>query len=136
MAFSDKAKALKEKSDLSLKEIAARSGISESMVSRYINGVSIPREDIAQRLLDVLGGALPEAEESDQDMQTALTMIKELYEARINDMRTEIDDLKERVVHEKREKWIFFCLLVLVVSFVFVLFFVDITNGNVGWFRH
>lgn len=135
MTFSERAKPLKEKSNLTLNEISMACNISESMVSRYINGQIVPPEDIARKMLELLGGAVSADEES-EDMQAALTMIREIYEARISDMRNTVTDLKEQIRVEKREKWIFFILLSLTVFFIFALFYVDLNNGNVGWFRH
>lgn len=135
MTFSEKAKPLKEKSKLTLSEIAMACNISESMVSRYINGQIIPPEDIARKILELLGDTIPE-EEKRADMQTALTAIREIYESRISDLRANIVDLKDQIRIEKREKWIFFILLTFVVIFIFFLFYIDLSNGNIGWFRH
>lgn len=139
MTFAEKVKPLWDKSNLTLEDVAKECNISASMVSRYINGKNVPQADIADKMLLLLGGEAPAAiknQEEGETMQTALTIIRDVYEGRLDDMRTEIKDLKERVIHEKREKWIFFSLLVMVVLFVFLLFYVDITNGQVGWFRH
>lgn len=135
MTFSEKAKPLKDKSKLTLSEIAAACNISESMASRYINGQNIPPEDIARKMLDLLETAA-HAESKSRDARPDLVMLCDVYEARIEDMRASVADLKKQLLVEKREKWIFFALLVVVIVFVFLLFYVDITNGNVGWFRH
>ena len=134
MTFSERAKPLKDKSKLTLSEIAVACNISESMVSRYINGQIVPPEDIARKILEFLGDSTQEKE--NEDMQAALMMIKEVYESRIADLHTSILDLKDQIHIEKKEKWLFFTLLVIVVIFVFALFYVDLTNGNIGWFRH
>ena len=134
MTISERAKPLKDKSKLTLSEIAVACNISESMVSRYINGQIVPPEDIARKILEFLGDSTQEKE--NEDMQAALMMIKEVYESRIADLHTSILDLKDQIHIEKKEKWLFFTLLVIVVIFVFALFYVDLTNGNIGWFRH
>ena len=134
MTFSERAKPLKDKSKLTLSEIAVACNISESMVSRYINGQIVPPEDIARKILEFLGDSTQEKEK--EDMQAALIMIKEVYESRIDDLHASILDLKNQIHIEKKEKWLFFTLLVIVVIFVFALFYVDLTNGNIGWFRH
>lgn len=136
MTFSDRAKPLKDKSGKKLSEIASACNISESMACRYINGSVIPPEDVARKMLEILGAEENKITEGDTDMQTALTMLREVYEARIEDIFKNIADLKEQINHEKREKWIFFVLLAIVVVFVFALFYVDLSNGSVGWFRH
>lgn len=132
MTFSERAKPLKDKSGVTLSEIASACNISESMASRYINGSVIPPEDVARNMLAFLG----EERSEETDMQAALTMLREVYEARIEDIFKNVADLKAQISHEKREKWIFFVLLAIVVVFVFALLYVDLSNGNVGWFRH
>lgn len=142
-----------------MQEIASECNSTPSSVSRYLNGSITPPPDIEVKILNYLGyvedscadeeGNEKETEaerenEADQavigseetDMQTALAMLREVYEARIADIFKSVADLKAQVTHEKREKWIFFILLALVVVFVFALFYVDLSNGTVGWFRH
>ena len=139
MPFAEKIKPLWEATSLTLEDIAKECNISASMVSRYINGKVVPQADIAEKMLLLLGGEVPAAIKNGEDgetMQTALNMIRDVYEGRLEDMRAEIKDLKERVIHEKREKWIFTCLLMVVITFVFLFLYLDITNGTVGWFRH
>lgn len=136
MTFSERAKPLKEKSRLTLSDIASACNISESMVSRYINGSVVPPEDIARKILAFLEEGAQSNKEGGEDMQAALAVVREIYEERIKDLWKNVSDLKEQIRHEKREKWIFFALLTLVVVFVFALFYVDLSNGNVGWFRH
>lgn len=136
MTFSERAKPLKEKSRLTLSDIASACNISESMVSRYINGSVVPPEDIARKILAFLEEGAQSNKEGGEDMQAALAVVREIYEERIKDLWKNVSDLKEQIRHEKREKWIFFALLTLVVIFVFALFYVDLSNGNVGWFRH
>ena len=136
MTFSERAKPLKEKSRLTLSDIASACNISESMVSRYINGSVGPPEDIARKILAFLEEGAQSNKEGGEDMQAALAVVREIYEERIKDLWKNVSDLKEQIRHEKREKWIFFALLTLVVVFVFALFYVDLSNGNVGWFRH
>lgn len=135
MTFSEKAKPLKDKSKLTLAEIAVACNISESMVSRYINGQNIPPEDVARKILDFLNAAVPK-EETKDNRQMLFYVTRDVYEARIADMQDIIEDLKKQARDEKREKWIFILMFSIVVVFIFMLFYVDITNGNVGWFRH
>lgn len=137
MTFSEQARQLKEQNNLTLKDIAEKCSISESTASRYLSGAIVPSNDAARNMLEALGGGPTEEKtEGEEDMQTALTMIREVYEARIADMQANISDLKDRIIHEKREKWIFIVLLAMVIIFVFALFYVDLSNGSVGWFRH
>lgn len=127
MGFAEKAKPLWEKGKLTQKEIAKLTGVSESMISRYLSGDTVPKEDIAEKILEVLAAAIPK--EEDTDMKVALDHLEKVYESHIT-------ELKNSLRIERREKWIFVCMLAIVILFVFLLFYVDLTNGNVGWYRY
>lgn len=137
MTFSDQAKQLKEKSNMTLHDIAEACNISESTASRYISGAIVPQEDMARKMLEALGGGdAPVKIEGEEDVQTALAMIREVYEARINDLNLTIKDLKERIKHERAERWVIMAVLLLVIAAFFTMIFIDLANGNIGWFRH
>lgn len=154
MGFSQKAKVLYDKANLTQKELAELTGISESMVSRYLSGTTVPKEDVAEKIIDVLtkASAAEEVKQpddhprprvpmvQDEAVSNALLMLQKNYDGRIADLRetyeSRITDLKNDLAVEKREKWIFVSLLGLVIAFVFVLLFIDVTNGNFGWFRY
>lgn len=133
MTFSEKIKPLWDKSDMTLEELAAHCNISASTASRYINGKIVPQTDVAEKMLDLLGAqsAAPEPDNMEErgDMRHAMDQLSKLYDDRIH-------DLMETLKRERIEKWIFFILLTIVVGFVFLLFYIDITNGNVGWYRY
>ena len=136
MTFAERAKALKDKSRLTLSEIATACNISESMVSRYINGQNIPPEDTARKILDLLNAAAQVAAKHDDDARIDLLAIRTVYEERLDDMRDNIADLKRSLRTEKKEKWIVFSLLSVAVVLIFILFFIDAANGNIGWLRY
>lgn len=136
MTFAERAKALKDKSRLTLSEIATACNISESMVSRYINGQNIPPEDTARKILDLLNAAAQVAAKHNDDARIDLLAIRTVYEERLDDMRDNIADLKRSLRTEKKEKWIVFALLAIAVVLIFALFFIDAANGNIGWLRY
>lgn len=136
MTFAERAKALKDKSRLTLSEIATACNISESMVSRYINGQNIPPEDTARKILDLLNAAAQVAAKSNDDARIDLLAIRTVYEERLDDMRDNIADLKRSLRTEKKEKWIVFALLAVAVVLIFILFFIDAANGDIGWLRY
>ncbi len=136
MTFAERAKALKDKSKMTLSEIAIACNISESMVSRYINGQNIPPEDTARKILDLLNAAAQVAAKHDDSARIDLLAIRTVYEERLDDMRDNIADLKKSLRTEKKEKWIVFAILAVVILLVFLLFAVDVANGDMGWFRH
>ena len=137
MEFAQRAKALFDKGNLTQRELAEICGVSESMISRYLSGAVTPKEDIARKILEALGADEPKIDiEGADDMRAALTMLSKVYEDRIADIWKTVADLKIELRTEKREKWTFFVLLCVVVTFVFALFWVDLTNGKVGWYRY
>ena len=138
MPFSEKAKALYLKGNLSQKDIAKLANVSESAVSRYFSGKTVPQEDVAEKILQVLAAAIPveppKAEpapqkEQPQDLKMAIEHVSRIYESHIA-------ELKEELRIQRREKWTFVCALGLVITLVFLIFFIDLTNGNVGWWRY
>ena len=124
MPFADKAKALMEKEKITQARLAEITGISPSMISRYLSGETVPKADVAELLLSALGADAEKkaALVDDSAVSMALGIIRDTYEARIV-------DLQRSMLAEKREKWIFVVLLA-------ALLFIDITNGGVGWFRY
>ena len=138
MPFSEKAKALYSKGNLSQKDIAKLAGVSESAVSRYLSGETVPKEDVAEKILQVLAAAIPveppkpesaPPKEQSQDLKMAIEHVSRIYESHIA-------ELKEELRIQRREKWIFVCLMSAVVALLFAVIFIDITNGHVGWWRY
>ena len=138
MPFSEKAKALYLKGNLSQKDIAKLANVSESAVSRYFSGKTVPQEDVAEKILQVLAAAIPveppKAEpapqkEQPQDLKMAIEHVSRIYESHIA-------ELKEELRIQRREKWIFVCLMSAVVALLFAVIFIDITHGHVGWWRY
>lgn len=134
MTFSERAKPLKNQGNITLREIAEACNISESMASRYINGSVIPPDDIAQKILVLLGAQMDDAGQEDMiggdaKMQTAINLIREIYEGRISDLKTSLEK-------EIREKRFFAFFLAGVVAAIFLLLIIDLLNGGFGWFRY
>ena len=138
MPFSEKAKALYSKGNLSQKDIAKLAGVSESAVSRYLSGETVPKEDVAEKILQVLAAAIPveppkpepaPPKEQSQDLKMAIEHVSRIYESHIA-------ELKEELRIQRREKWIFVCLMGLVIVLLFLVIFIDLTNGHVGWWRY
>ena len=125
MPFSEKAKALYSKGNLSQKDIAKLAGVSESAVSRYLSGETVPKEDVAEKILQVLAAAIPveppkpepaSQKEQSQDLKMAIEHVSRIYESHIA-------ELKEELRIQRREKWIFVCLMGLVIVLLFLVIF-------------
>ena len=59
----------------------------------------------------------------------AIEHVSRIYESHIA-------ELKEELRIQRREKWIFVCLMSAVVALLFTVIFIDITHGHVGWWRY
>ena len=121
MTFSERAKPLKDKSSLTLAEIAEECNISESMVSRYINGKIVPPADIAEKMLELLGGAVPEQKQESDDMGVVIDRISAMYENQIKVLQ--------------REKYVL-AGLVIVLFIVILYICIDALHGNWGFFQY
>ena len=115
MNFSEKARAMRMKSPLTLREIGEQCNVSESMVSRYISGTVKPSDDVAEKILEVLRNS-----EQDED--------KGIYAAHI-------DDLRRLIRQQQREKRVLFSILVFFLVFTLLLY-LDAVNGDWGVIRY
>lgn len=113
--FSEKARAMRMKSPLTLREIGEQCNASESMVSRYISGAVKPPDDVAEKILDVLRNS-----EQDDD--------RGIYAAHI-------DDLRRLIRQQQREKRVLFGIIVFFLVFMLLLY-LDATDGAWGVVRH
>lgn len=134
MPFANRAKKLKNQSGVTLRQLSEAVNVSESTLSRYLNGSIIPPEDIAHRIMEFLQAeaaesAIEHATQGDmEDMHSALESIKTIYESRITDLWKIIDDLK-------RSRRVLSIALTVTIIFIFVLFSIDLLNPNAGWFQ-
>lgn len=115
MNFSEKARAMRMKSPLTLREIGEQCNASESMVSRYISGAAKLPDDVAEKILEVLRNS-----EQDDD--------RGIYAAHI-------DDLRRLIRQQQREKWVLFGILTFLLIFLLLLY-LDATHGAWGAIRY
>lgn len=128
-------------------QLADELHMSKSQIQRYINGnvKSAPSSiwaDICFAVgLDPVGiGMLEQPEQPEQsDLQAALEAMERRHQAEI-DRLTELHEASIETYEkqlENKDKWIkrLFTIAVALVVFIIAVFFVDIANPNVGWFR-
>lgn len=113
--FSEKARAMRMKSPLTLREIGEQCNVSESMVSRYISGAVKPPDDVAEKILEVLRSS----EQNDD---------RGIYAAHI-------DDLRRLIRQQQMEKRVLFGVLVFLLIFMLLLY-LDATHGGWGLVRY
>ena len=135
MPFLKQVKPLWDRSPLTLAELAELCGISESSASRYINGKVSPSADLAERILQVLGGTSepaktpPEA----QIAHTSLTMhLREIYQAQIATLQ---ENHANQVRDLKRDKLIL-GITVALLSGLLLYFIIDSLHGDWGLIRY
>ena len=109
--FSEKARAMRMKSPLTLREIGEQCNVSESMVSRYISGAAKPPDDVAEKILEVLRNS-----EQDDDRGVCAA---------------HIDDLRRLIRQQQREKRVLFGIIVFFLVFTLLLY-LDATHGAWG----
>ena len=113
--FSEKARAMRVKSPLTLREIGEQCNVSESMVSRYISGAAKPPDDVAEKILEVLRNS-----EQDDDRCVCAA---------------HIDDLRRLIRQQQREKRVLFGIIVFFLVFTLLLY-LDATHGAWGAIRY
>lgn len=130
MAFYEQVKPLWDKSQLTLAQLADLCSISESSASRYLNGKVNPPADIAEKILNTLGG--PVAAEGDEDMQAVIQQIREIYTEQILALKEEHGS---RVADLRRDKrWMAIFIIMLFVVIVYLC--IDAMHGGWGLFQY
>ena len=134
MPFLKQVKPLWDRSTLTLAELAELCNISESSASRYLNGKIVPPADIAERILEVLGGEPPEEAEPEESPATKqmIEHIREIYQAQIAAMQA---NHAAQVTSLQRDKTVLF-ITVLILIGLLVYFILDGLHGNWGLIRY
>ncbi len=136
-------KYLKTNKNLSWNDIAEASGLPEPTIRKIFSGETAdPRFETVVRLVSAMGGSLDkinaiekiEKAEIPEDSQIkALVALKEVYEARINDLKAFSDEQIKMLKNDR--KTLIIVVIVLGVGLIFALL-LDLFIGSIGWFRH
>ena len=115
---------LKDKSNLTTKQISDLSGIPESTISRILSGqTDNPSFDTVCALVKAMGGSLDE--------------LAEIREDSAEPKESQLDAFYEKVIAEKN--WYIKALMAVCGALVAVLVFIviyDVTNGSIGFIRY
>lgn len=128
-------------------QLADELHMSKSQIQRYINGnVKSAPSSVWADICFAVGldpielGLLEQPEQPEQsDLQTALDAMERRHQAEIARLtelhEASIDTYKKQL--ENKDRWIkrLFTIAVALVVFIITVFFVDIANPKVGWFR-
>ena len=132
-SFSAIARRLKSQSDITIRELATACCVSESTLSRYLNGQIVPPKETADRMIQTLRAARvmddPPLRIESEDVGQVLEKVERMYSERIQDIQTTLD-------YERKQKRAYFVVMLAVICFFLAVTMFDVLNGSVGWFRH
>ena len=136
-------KYLKTNQNLSWYDISAASGLPEVTIRKIFSGETAdPRFETVVRLVSAMGGSLDKINAIEQidnvkiteDAQMkALVALKEVYEGRIQDLKT---SSAEQVQSLKRDKKILTVAVFILGALLAGALVLDLLVGSVGWLRY
>ena len=129
--------ALKNKGNFSWSELSSLSGLPDATIRKIFSGETAdPRLETVVKLVTAMGGSMDElinGEKGEKVEMNAIMAMKEVYEARIADIKESASERNASLQKDKRFLAIVCCVLgIALVSFVLV----DLLIGNVGWIRY
>ena len=147
--MSRRAKRLKDESGKTYQDIAQETHMSQTSVHRYISGdVKDANPDSYGRIMAAIGGDDDPGEDdcampAPQAADTAPSLdeiAQQHYCQLITAHKAELDRMQgfyTRTIQYKN-RWIRFlaALLLLLFAILIIVLLIDITNPNIGWFRH
>lgn len=136
MLYVDKLRELKDQQNLTNGDIAQRTGIPLTTVTKIFNGRTVsPSFDSIVQIAIVLGASVDKLagvappEDAEETTAAALDELARIKDDRIRELCRERD--KER--HEKR---VLAVILTCVIGLVLVLLMIDVLNGHFGFIRY
>ena len=136
-------KSLKAKGNLSWQDISNASGLPEATIRKIFSGETAdPRFETVVRLVSAMGGSLAKIddidktasiEKTDESQMKALIALKEVYEARIKDVK---ESSVEHIQSLKRDKKILTIAVCGLGVFLVGVLLLDLFIGSIGWIRY
>ena len=136
-------KYLKTNGNFSWHDISSASGLPEVTIRKIFSGETAdPRFETVVRLVSAMGGSLDkinaieqiENVEIPEDSQMkALVAVKEVYEARINDLKAVWE---EQVKLLRKDRKTLLIIVGILSAFLIGTLLVDLFVGSVGWLRY
>ena len=135
----DRLKALKARAEISCAEWSNLSTVPEATIRKILSGETPdPRFDTVLKLVTSVGGTMDDivgAKKEAEIGNSAVLVLKEAYESRIEALRERIADLKERNAAAERDKRMLIWVTLGLVAVIVGLFALDILIGSHGWIR-
>ena len=134
--FLERLRVLKDKSGMSAKEIADKSGIPESTVTRILSGKT-PNPTIisVMDIIKAMGGKASDVFDDNAQVNT-LPKVPQTVVTDMEKKNSEVIELYERIIKSKDRtiKLLTYVLLGLASVIIFLLLF-DLFNDGIGYFR-
>ena len=117
--------AMKEK-NLTNKDVARMSNVSEATVSRTFTGRG--QNASAATLIAICDALNVPAEAEEQEAEQLSAALERVYQARVADLK---------LVIANKERWVrtLFVVSLFLMAFILTVLMIDILDPNVGWFR-
>lgn len=142
-AFLERLRLLKDKSGMTTKEIAEKSGVPESTITRILSGKTPnPTVISVMDIIKAMGGKASDVFDDNAQVNTAPAVPTKVL-TEMEQKNLEIVDLYKGIIKSKDEtiqskdktiKTLTGILLLLVCVFIFILLF-DLFNGGIGYFQ-
>lgn len=129
--------ALKSKGNFSWNDLSNLSGIPDATIRKIFSGETAdPRLETVVKLVTAMGGSMDElvgGEKKEEVEMNAIMAVKEVYEARIADIKASSAEYAGTLKKDKAYLTIATCTL----GIILILFFlVDLLVGSMGWIRY
>lgn len=135
--IKDYLNALKNKGNFSWSELSNLSGLPDATIRKIFSGETAdPRLETVAKLVAAMGGSMDEmmgGEKKGELEMNAIMAIKEVYEARIADIKA---SAAEHIKSLQRDKKLLFMAVSVLGCFLIVFLMVDVLIGSVGWIRY
>ena len=130
--------ALKNKGNFSWSDLSNLSGIPDATIRKIFSGETAdPRLETVVKLVTAMGGSMDElvngGEKKEEVEMNAIMAIKEVYEARIADIKESSAEHTMSLQRDKMHLTVVACILGMILI-LFLL--VDLLVGSVGWIRY
>lgn len=129
--------ALKTKGNFSWSDLSNMSGIPDATIRKIFSGETAdPRLETVAKLVTAMGGSMDElvyGKKKDEVEMNAIMVTREIYEARIADIK---ESSAEHINSLKRDKRYLAFLSFGLIAFLLLFLLVDLLVGSIGWIRY
>ena len=138
--IKDSLNALKSKVGITCSEWSKLSNVPEPTIRKIISGETPdPRFENVFRLVTSVGGSMDDivgAKKESEIENTAVTVLKEAYETRIEAQAERIEDIKKYAESLNRDKKILGIVAGVLIAVLVGLFVFDVALGTHGWVQY